>query len=172
MLSLQSRKDKGLLSRLEIILLDQEEETMIKEYLELKLAFMKEYNNNNNNNENISVESIKQFYGMFLEPYIFIAKIDLEREEKYVGFIEGKKLTFDTYWSSGVYVLPNYRSLGIAKKLKEKQIEHAKKTRCETIETLVSEENFKSMLLQISSGFEFSEYNPRMKEFKVVRRIY
>jgi len=99
---------------------------------------------------NLEIEAVR-------EKDIFLSYILNQNEKIIVGYVSGKewinRITFQKeYLSTHIYVLPNYRSLRIAKKLKEKQIEHAKKTRCERIITTVDKNNIASLRLQESLG--------------------
>ncbi len=99
-----------------------------------------------------SIEEIKSFYDLFLEPYVFVASVKNNKGNVYVGFVEGKPLDDYAFYSSGIYVLPEYRGLGIAKKLNERQIKYAKSLGCVSITTSVYKRNIASLSLQKSFG--------------------
>ncbi len=93
----------------------------------------------------------------FSDKDIFLAYIQEDNKNIIVGYVIGSvykdSITFKkSYRSHHVYVHPDYRNMGIAKLLKQRQIQRAKSLECSKIVTYVDKNNVFSLKLQESLG--------------------
>lgn len=74
-----------------------------------------------------------------------------------IGYGAGKasEINPNSYWSEGIYVLPEYRNKGIELLIKKAQIEYAKNKGYELIATNIFKDNLPSIKVHEKLGFNF-----------------
>lgn len=80
-------------------------------------------------------------------------------ENEVAGYTVGRKIEHNnTYHSSGVYVVPKYRGMGIGTELKKAQIELAKEYGCSEISASTEKDNLACIKVLEKLGFNITIY--------------
>lgn len=93
----------------------------------------------------------RYFFDRLAENWDFILAED--KQGSPLGYICGVDELDGTYQSTSVFVIPEFRNRGIASRLKESQMEHARNVGCYELWTTVDRRNRASIRLQEKKGF-------------------